>query len=658
MKKFLLSLIIFLSLQQAHEAPALQSAYDVIVAGAGTGGISAAIQAARLGAEVLVIESTSMLGGQATSAGVSTMDDLSGQMSGLYAEFISRVEEYYSLRGKSTGTCYWNTIYKAFEPSVGSKILAEMARGEDAPDILYNSHITGVQTEKVIAVDGDNVNENICVKGVIVHTPEGRINIPCKILIDATEYGDIIPMTGARYRAANSLSDNLNPDALIQDITWTAIIRKYPGGVPARLRPSSPLPGYDMAKYNYESYVISNGADFKGTYPVKLPVNFISHNAYRGLPDSFLPGNYDSEPENWKLITKCSVNWGNDYPGQYTWRGKYGLPVSYLEDKKLRERIERDAMIKTLHFIYYIQNELHEDWSIDEDEYNSLPEAAKDLPKEWQEIARHMPPIPYVRESRRIVASHTLTSTELYENSLSYQGKNKNREINNSIAIGCYILDLHHLESDSELEQDLGEKAEFMDLHKPAGNFQVPLDILIPEKVDGFIAAEKNLSMTRLVSGALRLQPITMMTGQAAGTLAALAVKQEVQPRFVKPVRVQRALLDSGVNLSLCEYSDVPQGHKYNASVQLMNLYDLIQPEKYPEMTSHDISMSVSLSDGSSAKGIFGVDEPLTPEQSAKIIERLNAITGRKVEVKEFEETDGLTKGEAADITAKLLEQL
>ena len=652
MKKFLASLIICFSLIGLEsESFALQSAYDVIIAGAGTGGISAAIQAARMGAEVLVIEPTNMIGGQATAAGVSTMDDYSGQMSGLYAEFINQVEEYYSLRGKSTGTCYWNVIYKAFEPSVGAKILSDMARGEYAPDILYNSHVTGVQTEKIIAVDSDSdrVNENICVKGVIVQTPEGKLNIPCKILIDATEYGDIIPMTGALYRVGNSLSDNLNHDSLIQDITWTAVIRKYPEGVPARLKPLKPLPGYDTAKYNYENYVITNGSNFDGTYPVKLPVNFISHNAYRGLPDSFTPGNYDSEPENWKLITKSSVNWGNDYPGQYKWRGKYGLPVSYLEDMKLRERVERDALIKTLHFIYYIQNELKESWSIDEDEYNSLPEAAKDLPREWQEIAKHMPPVPYIRESRRIKAAHTLTSTELYNNSLSYRDNHKNQEINNSIAIGRYILDLHHLASDSELEQDLGEKAEYMDSHKPAGNFQVPLDILIPEKIDGFLAAEKNLSMTRLASGALRLQPITMMTGQAAGTLAALAVKNETQPRFVKAVSVQKVLLDSGVNLSLCEYSDVPQSHKYNASVQLMNLYDLIQPEEYPDLTSGDI------------KGRFGVNEPLTPEQSARIIERLSAITGRKLklsDVKELEETDGLTKGEAADITAKLLEQL
>ena len=63
--------------------------YDVVVAGGGIGGIAAAIQAARLGASVLVVEPSDGIGGQATAAGVSTMDDLSRLRSGIYLEFIS-----------------------------------------------------------------------------------------------------------------------------------------------------------------------------------------------------------------------------------------------------------------------------------------------------------------------------------------------------------------------------------------------------------------------------------------------------------------------------------------------------------------------------------------------------------------------------------------
>ena len=594
--------------------------YDVVIAGGGTGGVSAAIQASRMGVDVLIVEPTNMLGGQATAAGVANMDDLSGQQSGIYREFMSRVEEYYAVRGKSIGTSYWDPQNLAFEPSVGAKILADMTRGEDAPDILYRSEIIAVGTDEVISVNGESVIEGRRVSSVIIQTPAGKRNVTCRVLIDATEYGDVIPLTGAKYRAANSISPNIKHDAMIQDITWTAVIRKYPGGIPERLRPRMPLPGYDFARWNYERYVTKNGNSFTGTYPVKLPVNFVTHNAYRGLPDSFTTGSYTSDPENWPLITKTSVNWGNDYPGQYKWNEKYGLPAAYLENKTLRARAERDALIKTLHFIYYMQNELGELWSVDEDEYNELPEAAKDLPDEWKEIARHMPPVPYVRESRRIIGEHVFTSAELYRNSLSYRNNNGNNELTNAIAIGRYPLDLHHAGFDADMEKDLGEKAEYANTHAPVGNFQVPLDILIPKDTDGFIAAEKNLSMSRLAAGALRLQPITMMTGQAAGALAALAVTGNVQPREVSVIRVQKALLDSGVTLSLANYSDVPEGHKYFGAVQLASLHRLLEPVKLP---------------ADDEPGIFGVDEAVSVSEAEKL-----KITFR----------EGMTRGEAVNM--------
>ncbi len=73
------------------QRPKVRDSYDVVVAGGGMGGSAAAIQAARLGASVLVVEPSGWIGGQATAAGVSTMDDLSRIKSGLYLEFFSRI---------------------------------------------------------------------------------------------------------------------------------------------------------------------------------------------------------------------------------------------------------------------------------------------------------------------------------------------------------------------------------------------------------------------------------------------------------------------------------------------------------------------------------------------------------------------------------------
>ena len=429
-------------------------------------------------------------------------------------------------------------------------------------------------------------------------------------------------------------------------------------GVPDNLRPREPLPGYELAKKNYESYVSADGFNFRFTYPVETPVNFMTHNAYRGLPDSMNPYSYDAGKANREYITKTVLNWGNDYPGTYAWNGKRGLPVSYLEDREVRRKVEREALIKTLHFIYYIQNELGENWSIAEDEYNSrtVPEVAKDLPAEWQEIVKHMPVIPYVRESRRIVGNHTLTSHELLQNSLSYRDGQTSHEFSDSIAIGGYILDLHGANSDSDMEWDLDERANSAVVNRPRGPFQVPMNILIPKDTDGFIAAEKNLSMSRLAQGALRLQPITMMTGQAAGALAAVAVGMKKQPREIHPLKVQWELLNSGVNLSLCNYKDVPETHALNKSIQISNLYGLTAPKEYPHTASFNLALflddpvwEMAIIKGDD-KGVFGIDELITTIDVKKIISRAQeaAKMNKKITPSGLEKDKLISRGELA----------
>lgn len=656
---FLIILIIFSS-SAAFSASrkATRNSYDIIVAGAGTGGISAAIQAARMGASVLVIEPTAWIGGQATAAGVSTMDDMSRQKSGLYRELISRLQNYYDYRAKSMGTCYWTSTSVAFEPHVGQEVLVNLvndARRKGTIDFLMNSEVINV-----------NKNKNT-VTGVTVKTPESERRYVCKVLIDATEYGDIIPLGKMPYRAGNSMSPFLNPDSMVQEIAWTAVIHKYAPSVPDYLRPREPLPGYELAKRNYESFVSADGFNFRNTYPVETPVNFITHNAYRGLPDSMNPYSYDADKDNREYITKTVLNWGNDYPGAYAWNGKRGLPIAYLEDRELRREIEREALIKTLNFIYYIQNELGEEWSVADDEYKNriLPEAARGLPPEWQEIVRRMPVMPYVRESRRIVGNHTLTSHELLQNSLSYRDGQTSHEFSDAIAIGGYILDLHGANTDADMEWELDERSNTSIINRPRGPFQVPMNILIPKDTDGFLAAEKNLSMSRLAQGALRLQPITMMTGQAAGALAAVSVKMKKQPREVHPITVQWELLNSGVNLSLCNYKDVPETHSLNKAVQISNLYGLIAPKEYPHSTAFNLSflddpvweMAIIRGDD---KGEFGINELVsTADIKGMLMKAQDALKVKKKIIPSGLEKDKLiSRGELARVICEAFPEL
>ena len=104
------------------------------------------------------------------------------------------------------------------------------------------------------------------------------------------------------------------------------------------------------------------------------------------------------------------------------------------------------------------------------------------------------------------------------------------------------------------------------------------MGVLIPEKVDGLLAAEKNISVSRIVNGSTRLQPVTMLTGQAAGALAAEAVRQKAEPRQVRPIDVQWRLLEAKDKLSLFNFDDVPVEPLWWRGVELSVLYDYLDP--------------------------------------------------------------------------------
>ena len=60
---------------------------DVLVVGGGASGISAGVQAARMGASTVVVEETPWIGGMLTAAGVSCIDGNYRMQSGIFGEF-------------------------------------------------------------------------------------------------------------------------------------------------------------------------------------------------------------------------------------------------------------------------------------------------------------------------------------------------------------------------------------------------------------------------------------------------------------------------------------------------------------------------------------------------------------------------------------------
>jgi hypothetical protein len=369
----------------------------------------------------------------------------------------------------------------------------------------------------------------------------------------------------------------VDPSANVQDITYVAVVKKYPGGPPDELRMPGPPPGYDEHAAKFRATVTISGDRWPGSYPFDIP----THNAYRALPNpenNHLIDGGDSD--TWRFITKTCVNWANDYPGG---RGEEpGLSVMYVEDAEYRKKIERAAMNRTLAFIWYMQSELGmTDWSVDDGQgyggwFSNEWESAGDplLPPEFAPILRHFPPFPYVREGRRIIGIETLTVSDIKRDA-SRARSYKNYP--SGIALGEYPIDVHGSHLDRYMEHDLGEDAGSFPKtwEGNQGVFQIPFGALIPERIDGLIAVEKNISVSRMVNGAVRLQPIAMHTGQAAGAIAAESVKSGVRPRDGNIFAVQIALMRQGAWIAADQCADVTpdtEGTLWQ-SVQWASLY-------------------------------------------------------------------------------------
>lgn len=80
---------------------------------------------------------------------------------------------------------------------------------------------------------------------------------------------------------------------------------------------------------------------------------------------------------------------------------------------------------------------------------------------------------------------------------------------------------------------------------------RLPYGSLLPQGVDNLLVAGRCISAEEEAMGQLRLIPVCSATGQAAGTAAALAVREGVTPGKLDISQVQKVLTDQGVDLGL-----------------------------------------------------------------------------------------------------------
>jgi len=512
-KNIFISLCFLISLYTVQA----QKKVDILIIGGGAGGTSAGIQAARMGAQVQIIEATPWLGGMLTAAGVSAIDGNHEMPSGLWGEFRQKLRDHYGgAQALATG---W-VSHTLFEPSVGNKIFQEMAAIPNL-DVAFNARYS-----KVLQMEnGWQVTYRQNKKTYIT---------TAKILIDATEIGELLPLVGADFRIGMDAKTDTgeteapeNANSIVQDMTYCVILE--------------------------DVYSNSRRKGKKGL--VKKPKNY-DPKAYAcackrddgemfgGVSGCEQMLDYGKLPNN-----KYMINWpncGNDF---------YVDWPNMTEAE--REEALKDAKAFTQGFVYYIQNELG---------FKNLRIADEFPTKD------NFPMIPYDREARRVKGKAFLTVDHL-ERPHAFD------LYRTGIAVGDYPIDHHHDKNPDT------PKIEFINIKVPSYN--IPLGSLVPEKVENFIVAEKNISVSNIVNGATRLQPVVLGIGQAAGALAATAVKNDKRTSEVSIRNVQNALLES--NAYLMPFYDVKSNDDAFTAMQRMGASGVLKgfgiPYKWANQT-------------------------------------------------------------------------
>lgn len=505
--------------------------YDVLVVGATPGGIAAAVTAARLGRKVALVCPSKWIGGMMTG-GLSRTDFGSMQSAGgLFKEFVDRVHrsyvETYGANSPQARACRQGYY---FEPKVATRIFHQMLAEQPHITVFLNHHPRGVvkKGNRVTAV-------------FVLDRPRFiRKTLSAKVFIDATYEGDLAAQAGAPYRIGRESREEFNEEHA-GEIFWNPVKRQIVFGSgkgdrkvqaynyrlclttrPDNFVPLPPPNQYDRSRYLTLIPDIHSGR-LKGMDSVLsiLPIpndKFDANNHPLGNPSSDLIGGAD------------------EYPEADLWR---------------REEIAEAHKQHILGLFYFLQNEAE------------VPEWFRREARRWgfpsDEFVDngHFPTQLYVREGRRILGKYIFTENDA-------RSPDPQRRPNfhpDSIAVADYPIDSHATapEKDGLLE------GFFYLPGSQTQPSQVPYRVMTPLGVENVLVSGC-VSCTHIGYGTLRMEPVFMALGTAAGTAAHLSLLKNVPPAQLNVSDLQRALLQQ--KHVICVFNDVPLDHPHWAALQ------------------------------------------------------------------------------------------
>ena len=526
---------------------------DIVIYGGTSGAITAAIQAKKMGRTVIVVSPDKHLGGLSSSGLGWTDTGNKAVIGGLSREFYHRVwkhydqptawnhqpKESYGNQGQGNAAIDGNqrTMW-IFEPHVAESIFDAWVK-EEKIDVIRNAYLdrsgagikkTGTRIESIRTLDGSVYSG--------------------KMFIDATYEGDLMDAAGVSFhvgREANAQYGEKWNGVQVGVLHHRHHFGVFDTGMSPYWIPGDPSSGvlpriskeppgeYGSADHRVQAYCyrmcLTNHPANRVPFPKPAgydPKEYellgrVLHAGWREGFRKFDPiPNFKTDTNNHGPFSTDNIGRNYDYPN-----------ASY---ERRREILDEHRQYQQ-GLMYYLAND------------PNIPSDVRDVFATWglakDEFADNgnWPHQIYVREARRMVGSFVMTEKEIL----------KTNPVIDSIGMGSYTIDSHNVqryitpEGFVQNEGDIGVSTR--------GPYPISMGSVLPKASEATnLLVPVCLSSTHIAFGSIRMEPVFMVLGESASTIASLAIANQSDVQKVSYADVRPILIKNG---QVLEYEEV-----------------------------------------------------------------------------------------------------
>ena len=511
---------------------------DLIVYGATVAGITAAIQAHRMGRTALILEPGTHIGGMTTGGLGYTDIGAPDSVGGLADEFYRRVGEWYAANpendgvtdGVTTAAVTTGVPRYTFEPSVASAVLGQMLAEAEVP----------VRTGfRLLTVDrrGNRLLALIAEDGRLYR---GRM------FVDASYEGDLMAAAKVSWtigREGNALYGEQHNGVQVHELAYHETLvdpyvvlgRKSSGLLPGVVK-APPAPhgtGDDLVQaYTYRMNITqaANRIPFPkpdGYDPAayELIRRYIALGAPGPFFSAYAVGNGTADSNNMGPYSTDFVGQSAAYPTA-TWRQRESIADAHRTYQQgLTWFLANDHRVPP-----WIR-EKHRAWG--------LPAGQFTANGGW-------PTQLYVREARRMLSDYVMTEHDTL---------GARSTVVDSVGLASYVIDVHTMQRVVVNGKIRNEG--WLEV-APPGPYPISYRSIVPRQAEcPNLLVPVCLAASHSAYGSIRMEPVFMILGQSAGAAAVLAIEADTSvQRIVYPALRARLVKDG----QLLDWPPLPPG--------------------------------------------------------------------------------------------------